>query len=159
MQILHSISNEQLELVNSMAPYMEKTVLPILKETKTLWQPADFLPESSSETFLDEVNPDKEALASTITWHDTRIKLHSLNCENLGTYFGGKLEVQSGQQLVDKLSNLTSLTRIIEAIICLSSVPPQGFLSTGVSVLCRSENCGQGQICCQTTTSWYWLET
>lgn len=39
-----------------MAPYMEKTVLPILKETKTLWQPSDFLPESSSETFLDEVS-------------------------------------------------------------------------------------------------------
>lgn len=55
LQILHTISNEQLELVNSMAPYMEKSVLPILKETKTLWQPADFLPESSSETFIDEV--------------------------------------------------------------------------------------------------------
>ena len=56
LQILHTISNEQLELVNSMAPYMEKTVLPILKETKSLWQPSDFLPESSSETFLDEVS-------------------------------------------------------------------------------------------------------
>lgn len=55
LQILHTISNEQLELVNSMAPYMEKTVMPILKETKSLWQPSDFLPESSSETFIDEV--------------------------------------------------------------------------------------------------------
>jgi acyl-[acyl-carrier-protein] desaturase len=54
-QILHTISNEQLELVNSMAPYMESTVLPILKETKTMWQPADFLPQSNSDTFIDEV--------------------------------------------------------------------------------------------------------
>ena len=55
LQILHTISNEQLELVNSMAPYMETQVLPILKETTTMWQPADFLPESSSDTFIDEV--------------------------------------------------------------------------------------------------------
>lgn len=56
MQILHTISNEQLELVNTLAPYMEKQVLPILKDTNTIWQPTDYLPDSSSETFLDEVN-------------------------------------------------------------------------------------------------------
>jgi hypothetical protein len=56
LQILHTISNNQLELVNSMAPYMESTVLPILKETTTMWQPTDFLPDSSSETFIDEAS-------------------------------------------------------------------------------------------------------
>jgi len=56
LQILHTISNHQLELVNSMAPYMESTVLPILKETTTMWQPTDFLPDSSSDTFIDEAS-------------------------------------------------------------------------------------------------------
>ena len=54
-QILHNIGKERLELVNSMAPYMTAKVLPILKDTTTCWQPADYLPKPESETFLDEV--------------------------------------------------------------------------------------------------------
>lgn len=34
---------------------MEKTVLPILKDVKDCWQPADFLPDAKSPTFLEEV--------------------------------------------------------------------------------------------------------
>lgn len=56
LQILHSIGNEQLELVHSMDQYMAKEVMPILKDVDKLWQPSDFLPESSSDTFLDEVS-------------------------------------------------------------------------------------------------------
>ena len=55
MQILHNIGKERLELVNSMAPYVTAKVLPILKDTTTCWQPADYLPKPESETFLDEV--------------------------------------------------------------------------------------------------------
>lgn len=55
LQLLHTISNEQLELVNTLAPTIEQQVLPILKDTQTIWQPADFLPDSSSQTFLEEV--------------------------------------------------------------------------------------------------------
>ena len=35
--------------------YLDKTVVPILKDVKTMWQPSDFLPDSSSPDFLDEV--------------------------------------------------------------------------------------------------------
>ncbi len=54
-QILHNIGKERLELVNSMAPYVTAKVLPILKDTTTCWQPADYLPKPESDTFLDEV--------------------------------------------------------------------------------------------------------
>ena len=55
MQILHSLSKERLELVQSMENYMTSDVMPILKDVDKLWQPQDFLPEPSSETFIDEV--------------------------------------------------------------------------------------------------------
>ena len=35
--------------------YLDKTVVPILKDVKTMWQPTDFLPDSSSPDFLDQV--------------------------------------------------------------------------------------------------------
>ncbi len=38
-----------------MAPYVTAKVLPILKDTTTCWQPADYLPKPESDTFLDEV--------------------------------------------------------------------------------------------------------
>ena len=38
-----------------MDKYMEKTVMPILKDVKTMWQPSDFLPNSKSPDFLDQV--------------------------------------------------------------------------------------------------------
>ena len=46
-----------------MAPYVTAKVLPILKDTQTCWQPADYLPKPESETFLDEVSMHAFALA------------------------------------------------------------------------------------------------
>eukprot|EP00878_Enallax_costatus_P000497 GHUV01000591.1.p1 GENE.GHUV01000591.1~~GHUV01000591.1.p1 ORF type:complete len:400 (+),score=116.39 GHUV01000591.1:200-1399(+) len=54
-QILHSITEERLELVKTLGPYLETQVLPLLKETSKCWQPSDFLPESSDPDFLDQV--------------------------------------------------------------------------------------------------------
>ncbi len=54
-QVLHSISSHQLDLLHSMEPYLNNTVVPILKDVKTMWQPSDFLPDSSSPDFLDQV--------------------------------------------------------------------------------------------------------
>ena len=34
---------------------MDRTVLPILKDVDACWQPTDFLPDSSSPDFVDEV--------------------------------------------------------------------------------------------------------
>lgn len=59
-QVLHSLTKERLELVQSLDGYMEKSVLPILKDVKDCWQPTDFLPDSSSPTFLDEVTNNVE---------------------------------------------------------------------------------------------------
>ncbi|CAL8468822.1 g8363 [Coccomyxa elongata] len=54
-QVLHSISAHQLDLLHSMDKYMESTVLPILKDVDACWQPTDFLPDSSSPDFVDQV--------------------------------------------------------------------------------------------------------
>ncbi len=53
--MLHSISSHQLDLLHSMEGYLNTTVVPILKNVKTMWQPSDFLPDSSSPDFLDQV--------------------------------------------------------------------------------------------------------
>lgn len=55
VQVLHSINLHQLDLIHSMDSYMEKQVMPILKDVKTMWQPSDFLPDSASPDFLDQV--------------------------------------------------------------------------------------------------------
>ncbi|KAK9831419.1 hypothetical protein WJX81_003210 [Elliptochloris bilobata] len=54
-QVLHSISAQRLDVVNSMEDHVDRTVLPILKDVKACWQPTDFLPDSSSPDFVDEV--------------------------------------------------------------------------------------------------------
>ena len=55
VQVLHSINLHQLDLIHSMDSYVDTTVMPILKDVKTMWQPTDFLPDSSSPDFLDQV--------------------------------------------------------------------------------------------------------
>ena len=54
LQILHNVSKEKLELVGSIDEVLAKSILPILKDTATIWQPADFLPDPTSDTFIDE---------------------------------------------------------------------------------------------------------
>jgi len=53
--VLHSISAQRLDVVKSMESQVERTVLPILKDVQDCWQPTDFLPDSSSPDFVDEV--------------------------------------------------------------------------------------------------------
>ena len=54
-QIAHSCTEERLECLRSISDHVEKNVHPILRPTESLWQPTDFLPDSSSPDFLDEV--------------------------------------------------------------------------------------------------------
>ena len=53
--MLHSISSQRLEVVESLESHVDRTVLPILKDVDACWQPTDFLPDSSSPDFVDEV--------------------------------------------------------------------------------------------------------
>lgn len=55
-QVLHSITEERLELVKSLTDYVDKQVLPLLKPVDKCWQPSDFLPHPESPDFLDEVH-------------------------------------------------------------------------------------------------------
>lgn len=55
MQVLHSLSKERLELVNSLEPYVEERVMPLLKPVEKCWQPADYLPDPSKGDYLDQV--------------------------------------------------------------------------------------------------------
>mmetsp|Transcript_11276 Transcript_11276/g.33886 ORF Transcript_11276/g.33886 Transcript_11276/m.33886 type:complete len:429 (+) Transcript_11276:175-1461(+) len=54
-QTLHSLSKNRLEMINSIAGYVEERVLPVLKDVDKCWQPADLLPDPASDTFIDEV--------------------------------------------------------------------------------------------------------
>ncbi|KAL4448205.1 hypothetical protein ABPG75_005424 [Micractinium tetrahymenae] len=55
-QILHSATQEQLDVVKGMDKYAEEQVLPILKPVDKCWQPQDFLPDPESPEFLDAVH-------------------------------------------------------------------------------------------------------
>lgn len=55
LQVLHSISAHQLELLNSMEGYVESEVLSKLKPVEKCWQPADFLPEGNDPDYVDKV--------------------------------------------------------------------------------------------------------
>ncbi|KAH7330968.1 hypothetical protein KP509_20G010400 [Ceratopteris richardii] len=46
---------EKIELFKSLEDWAEENVLPYLKSVEKCWQPQDYLPEPSSEGFLDEV--------------------------------------------------------------------------------------------------------
>lgn len=46
---------EKVELFESLESWAETNVLPYLKTVENSWQPQDYLPEPSSEGFLDEV--------------------------------------------------------------------------------------------------------
>ena len=65
MQVLHSISSQRLEVVESLESHVDRTVLPILKDVDACWQPTDFLPDSSSPDFVDEVR----VAAPEVTWN------------------------------------------------------------------------------------------
>ena len=58
-QILHNITKQKLELVSNVSDsgVLANSILPILKDTQTIWQPADFLPDPSQESFIEEVLP------------------------------------------------------------------------------------------------------
>ncbi|KAH7330967.1 hypothetical protein KP509_20G010400 [Ceratopteris richardii] len=54
-QVTHSMPPEKIELFKSLEDWAEENVLPYLKSVEKCWQPQDYLPEPSSEGFLDEV--------------------------------------------------------------------------------------------------------
>lgn len=54
-QVLHSVTREQMDVINGMGAYVEREVLPLLKPTAKCWQPQDFLPPPESPDFLDQV--------------------------------------------------------------------------------------------------------
>lgn len=53
--ITHSTSAEALECINSLQPFFASNILPLLTPVSELWQPADFLPDPSSESFFHDV--------------------------------------------------------------------------------------------------------
>mmetsp|Transcript_18625 Transcript_18625/g.40011 ORF Transcript_18625/g.40011 Transcript_18625/m.40011 type:complete len:403 (+) Transcript_18625:152-1360(+) len=59
-QVLHSITEERLEIVRSLGDQLESTVLPLLKPVDKCWQPNDFLPASNEPDFEDKVRALRE---------------------------------------------------------------------------------------------------
>jgi len=59
-QIAHSMTEQRYEIVQSLEPFLRKEVLKYLKPIEKIWQPADYLPEPHSETFLEEVRELRE---------------------------------------------------------------------------------------------------
>lgn len=64
---MHSAPKEALECIDSMQGYFEGNILPLLTPVQDLWQPADLLPDPSSESFLHDIN---ELRARTVNLPD-----------------------------------------------------------------------------------------
>ncbi len=60
---VHSLPPEKMELFKSLEDWVESTLLPYLKPVDKCWQPQDYLPDPSSEGFMDEVKELQERAA------------------------------------------------------------------------------------------------
>ncbi|XP_073099704.1 stearoyl-[acyl-carrier-protein] 9-desaturase, chloroplastic-like [Elaeis guineensis] len=54
-QVTHSMPPQKIEIFKSLEEWAESNILVLLKPVEKSWQPQDFLPDSSSEGFFDEV--------------------------------------------------------------------------------------------------------
>ena len=54
-QVTHSMPQEKIEIFKSLEGWAETEILPFLKTVEKSWQPQDFLPEPSSDSFYDEI--------------------------------------------------------------------------------------------------------
>lgn len=55
VQVTHSMPAQKIEIFKSLEGWAEENLLTLLKPVERNWQPQDFLPDSSSEGFYDEV--------------------------------------------------------------------------------------------------------
>ncbi|EFJ20424.1 hypothetical protein SELMODRAFT_108612 [Selaginella moellendorffii] len=63
-QIMHWLSPEKIEMYKSLESWAEESILPFLRPVEKCWQPQDYLPEPSSESFYDEVRELRERAES-----------------------------------------------------------------------------------------------
>ena len=49
------IREKQTEVMSTLTPWAETELLPMLKSPETNWQPQDYLPDPSSEEFMDKI--------------------------------------------------------------------------------------------------------
>lgn len=54
-QTVPTLALPKLEVISSLDTWAQENLLPLLKPVQNSWQPQDFLPDASSEDFLDEV--------------------------------------------------------------------------------------------------------
>ncbi|KAK1263330.1 hypothetical protein QJS04_geneDACA008406 [Acorus gramineus] len=60
IQVTHSMPSEKVEIFKSLNDWADKNILVYLKPVEKCWQPQDFLPEPSSDGFIEEVNELRE---------------------------------------------------------------------------------------------------
>lgn len=61
VQVTHSATQEQLEVIQTLQPMFEEHILPLLTPIDELWQPTDFLPDSrDQDQFYQEVRWEME---------------------------------------------------------------------------------------------------
>ncbi|KAK1299790.1 hypothetical protein QJS10_CPB13g01670 [Acorus calamus] len=60
IQVTHSMPLEKVEIFKSLNDWAEENILIHLKQVEQCWQPQDFLPEPSSDGFIEEVNELRE---------------------------------------------------------------------------------------------------
>ncbi|KAK1299797.1 hypothetical protein QJS10_CPB13g01677 [Acorus calamus] len=60
IQVTHSMPPEKVEIFKSLNDWADKNILVHLKQVLRCWQPQDFLPEPSSDGFIEEVNELRE---------------------------------------------------------------------------------------------------
>ncbi|XP_010905205.1 stearoyl-[acyl-carrier-protein] 9-desaturase, chloroplastic-like [Elaeis guineensis] len=60
LQVTHSMPPHKIEIFKSLEEWAENNILVLLKPVEKSWQPQDFLPDSSSEGFYEEVKELRE---------------------------------------------------------------------------------------------------
>ncbi|XP_073047583.1 stearoyl-[acyl-carrier-protein] 9-desaturase, chloroplastic-like [Primulina eburnea] len=59
-QVTHSMPQEKCEIFTQLHDWAENNILVILKDVEKSWQPSDYLPDSTSEGFVDQVKELRE---------------------------------------------------------------------------------------------------
>ena len=82
-QRVHSLHDRGLEVIQGLSSWAEKDLMRLLKPVESCWQPTDFLPDSSSPDFYDQVSSARGPLAS-LPMHETSpsIGTRQFRCAN-----------------------------------------------------------------------------
>ncbi|KAK8558220.1 hypothetical protein V6N13_038693 [Hibiscus sabdariffa] len=86
VQVTHSIPPQNIEMFKSLDKWVEDNIIIHLKPTEKSWQPQDFLPDSKSDGFYDQVKELQERAKEIQDDHFVALVGDMITEEALPTY-------------------------------------------------------------------------